>query len=377
MPKNRGKRETIAEGIYKDKIGYECTVSVGSGKTRRGKAKRFKRGTGMKEMTAWQDTARGLLRKKKPKTTAGTLAADIRDYLKGVTSMPSYEARRADAEAWIPAFGDRDRLTITKNELQLQMNTWHEAGVAGSTLAHRKTALVAVYHAFNDEDDRNPAKGLKRYPEADLEPRAVAPAIIDEILKAMPPSKSRAMLKVMAATGHPFERQRKLVPLHVQLDQRRVFLVSRKKGKGTAGRWYALTDDGVKAYQEFVDQEAWGGARRASLYVCFLRGHAAANRKRALVNAPLIPPIRPYDLRHSFGTEAYRREGDIRAVAELLDCTVETALRYTLGAVPARMQAVVDALNQPEPKAKKPRSKMKRMARESGTVGNSEQKHAG
>jgi site-specific recombinase XerC len=376
MPKNRGQRKRIAEGVYSDKLGYEVVVSVGSGKHRRSKAKRFPRATGMKEMTAWQDTARGLLRKKAPKATTGTLRQWTRDYLKGKTSMPSFEARRADAEAWLPAFGDREPSSLTKNELQQQMNTWHEAGVAGSTLNHRKTALAAVLAEFLDEDDRNPAKLIKRYPEADIEPRAIAPAIIDEILKAMPPSKSRAMLKVMAATGHPFERQRKLVPVHVQLDQRRVFLVSRKKGKGTAGRWYALTDDGVKAYQEFIDQQAWGGARRASLYVCFLRGHAAANRKRALVNAPLIPPIRPYDLRHSFGTEAYRREGDIRAVAELLDCTVETALRYTLGAVPARMQAVVDALNQPEPKVRKPRSKMKRMAPQDGTAKKPEQSRA-
>lgn len=377
MPQQRGKRKRIAEGVYQDVGGYECVVSVGSGVNRRSKAKRFARGTGMKEMTAWQDAIRGLLRKKAPKITSGTLAQWTRDYLKGKTSMPSYEARRADAEAWLPAFGDRAPLSLTKNELRQQMNTWHEAGVAGSTLNHRKTALTAVLNEFKDEDDPNPAKALKRSPEADIEPRAVAPSILAEIINAMPPSKSRAMLKVMAATGHPFERQRKLVPAHVQLEHRRVFLVARKKGKGTAGRWYALTNEGVTAYQEFIDQQAWGGARRASLYVCFLRGHAAANRRRALVNAPLIPPIRPYDLRHSFGTEAYRREGDIRAVAELLDCTVETALRYTLGAVPARMQAVVDALNKPEPKPRKPRSKMKRMAPEYGPRRNSEQKHVG
>lgn len=378
MPRNRGKRKRIAEGIYQDKQGYECVVSVGSGANRRGKAKRFPRGTGIKEMTAWQDTVRGLLRKKAPKVTSGTLAQWTRDYLKGKTSMPSYEARRADAEAWLPAFGERAPLSLSKNELQQQMNAWHEAGVAGSTLNHRKTALTAVLDEFKGEDDTNPAKGITRYSEADVEPRAIAPAIITEILAAMPPSKSRAMLKVMAATGHPFERQRKLVPLHVQLDQRRVFLVSRKKGKGTAGRWYGLTTEGVTAYREFVAQQAWGGVRRASLYVCFLRGHAAANRKRAEVNAPLIPPIRPYDLRHSFGTRAYETLGDIRAVAELLDCTVETALRYTLGAVPARMQAVVEALNTPEPPLKKRVHRpMKRMALQDGPVRKSEQSHVG
>ncbi len=378
MPTNRGKRETIAEGIYKDKGGYECVVTVGSGKTRRSKAKRFNRGTGMREMTDWQDRTLGLLRKKAPKATTGTLAQWTRDYLKGKTSMPSFEARRADAEAWHPAFGERAPASLTKNELQQQMNTWHEAGVAGSTLNHRKTALRAVLAEFLDEDAPNPTKGLTRYPEADVVPRALSPEVISEIIDAMPPSKSRAMLKVMAATGHPPERQRKLVPLHVQLEQRRVFLVSRKKGKGTSGRWYALTTEGVKAYREFVDLHAWGGVTKEALYTCFLRGVAAANRARAKKNLPLLPPARPYDLRHSFGTMAYAKSGgDFRAVAELLDCTVETALRYTMGAVPVRMQAVIDGLDGREPKAAKPRSRMKRMASQDGTVRKSEQNHVG
>jgi site-specific recombinase XerC len=378
MPKNRGKRKRVAEGVYQDAIGYEAVVTVGSGKTRQSKAKRFKRGTGMKEMTTWQDVMLGLLRKKKPKTTAGTLGADIREYLKGVSGMTSFEARRADAEAWIPAFGDRDRMTITKSELQQQMNAWHEAEVAGSTLNHRKTALAAVYEALNDEDDPNPVKGVKRYPEADIQPRAIAPEVIQEIIDAMPASKSRAMLRVMAATGHPPERQRKLIPLHVQLEQRRVYLVSRKKGKGTAGRWYGLSLEGVTAYQEFVDQQAWGGVTKESLYTCFMRGVQSANRARAKTNKPLLPPLRPYDLRHSFGTMAYAKSGgDFRAVAELLDCTVETALRYTLGAVPVRMQAVIDALDGPEQPAPKPRKQLKRMAHQSGTAQKSEQNHVG
>jgi site-specific recombinase XerC len=254
------------------------------------------------------------------------------------------------------------------------MNAWHEAGVAGSTLNHRKTALAAVYAEFNDEGDPNPTRGLKRFPEADVQPRAIAPEIIQEIIDAMPTSKSRAMLKVMAATGHPPERQRKLVPHHVQLDQRRVFLVSRKKGKGTAGRWYGLSKEGVDAYQEFVTQQAWGGVTKESLYTCFMRGVQAANRARAKTAKSLLPPLRPYDLRHSFGTMAYiKSKGDFRAVAELLDCTVETALRYTLGAVPVRMQAVIDAFDAPEQPAPKPRKQLKRMASQDGTRRNSEQ----
>jgi site-specific recombinase XerC len=345
MPKARGQRKRVAESIYQDTIGYEAVVSIGSGKTRRSKSKRFKKGTGMREMKAWQDGARAALRKRSPKTSPGTLAADAIEYLKGVTSMPSFDARRADLQAWLSAFGTRPRLSLTKSELQQQMNTWREAGVAGSTLNHRKQALSAVYKLLNEDDDPNPAEKLASFPQADVEPRALDLSVVDEILNAMPQSKARAMLRVMRATGHPFERQRQLVPLHVQLDQKRVFLVARKKGKGTKGKWYPLTQDGVTAYQEFVDLASWGGISKVSIYVSFMRGRDAANRERVKAGQPLIPPCRPYDLRHSLGTEAYKRLGDIRAVAELLDCTVETALRYTLGAVPTRMQAVVDELD--------------------------------
>jgi site-specific recombinase XerC len=359
MPQNRGARKRVAEGVYQDAMGYEAVVVVGSGKERRQKSKRFKKATGMREMTAWQDKARGELRKKKPKVEAGTLGAWIREYLKGVTSMPSYEGRRADAEAWILDFGDRDPRSITRVELQQQMTAWRAAKVAGSTLNHRKTALKAVYALHLDEDDPNPVAKVSRFPEADIEPRAIAFEVIDEILATMVPSKTRAMLRVMRAAGHPFERQRQLKPLHVQLEQRRVFLVARKKGKGTKGKWVPLTDEAVQAYQEFIDADAWNGVSRASIYVSFQRGVMAANRLREKAGQPLLPPYRPYDLRHSFGTWAYAANGDIRAVAELLDCTVETALRYTLGAVPTRMQATVDAL-EPE---------RKRLAQQVGTGG--------
>lgn len=374
MPRNRGKRKRIAEGIYQDRLGYEVVVSVGSGTHRRGKAKRFARGTGMKEMTAWQEVARGLLRKKKPKVTAGTLAQWTRDYLAGKTAMPSYEARCADANAWLSDFGERAPLSLTKNELEQKIDEWIGNGVAGSTVNHRKTALVAVIDEFKDAEDANPARRIKRRAEADVEPCTLTDDIVTEILDAMPPSKSRAMLRVMAATGHPFERQRKLVPLHVQLDQRRVYLVSRKKGKGTAGKWYALTKAGVAAYREFVEQDAWKGVTKESLYTCFARGLAAANRARAKAGLALLPPVNPYKLRHFFGTKAYAQEGsDIRDVAELLDCTVETALRYTLGAVPKRMQAVVDALDGVPQKT----PGRKRMASPDGTGQKSEKTRVG
>jgi integrase len=54
---------------------------------------------------------------------------------------------------------------------------------------------------------------------------------------------------------------------------------------------------------------------------------------------------RPYDLRHSFLTEAYRVSRDIRATQELaLHTDVRMTRRYTLGAVDERLQDVAKHL---------------------------------
>jgi hypothetical protein len=50
---------------------------------------------------------------------------------------------------------------------------------------------------------------------------------------------------------------------------------------------------------------------------------------------PLVPDsIRPYDLRHSFGTLGYAETGDIRATQELLGHSrIELTERYALAAI--------------------------------------------
>ena len=50
--------------------------------------------------------------------------------------------------------------------------------------------------------------------------------------------------------------------------------------------------------------------------------------------------VRPYDLRHSYGTAMYRLTGDEHAVQQLLGhAKIEMTHRYTLGGVDARLRA--------------------------------------
>lgn len=82
--------------------------------------------------------------------------------------------------------------------------------------------------------------------------------------------------------------------------------------------------------------------------------HARADWRRMHPRKPwpLAPDVRPYDLRHSYGTAVYRATNDIRAAQNLLrNKTLAVTMRYTLAAVDAQAQAASDALERAQPSA--------------------------
>jgi integrase len=352
MVTTRGKRTLISDGLYSDAIGLSAVVKVG----KRQKEKRFPRGTSLKEIRDWQTAVRAALTKTRRKASGpvgrGTFASDVERFLTTVTKRPSYGSAQACLNAWAEAFGDRRRVTISLAEYQAVMDGWErtedhpDARFAGSTLNHCKDWLVQLYRTLDECDDAdNVATKLRRHAQAPPEPRAIPDDIVDEILNAMLPSIARAYCKVLAHVGMPPARQRRLKPTQLDLKNKTVFLVRRRKGGGTEEKTFSLSRKGVAAFEEFVALNAWGGVTKESIYTCFLRGVAAANRKRAKEGKPLIPPLRPYDLRHTFGAKVYRKTGDIGAAAEMLDVTLETARRYTLSAIPDRIAKAVEALD--------------------------------
>jgi len=348
----RGKRTLISDGLYSDAIGLSAVVKVG----KRQKEKRFPKGTPIKEIREWQTNMRAALTKKRGKARGpvgrGTFASDVERFLATVTKRPSYGSAQACLNAWAEAFGDRRRSTITLADYQAVMDGWqrtedHPDGrYSGSMLNHCKDWLVELYRTLDEcEDADNVATKLRRHAQAPPEPRAIPDDIVDEILDAMLPSKARACCKVLAHVGMPPARQRRLKPTQLDLKNKTVFLVRRRKGGGTEEKTFPLTAKGVAAFEEFVAMNAWGGVKKESIYTSFLRGVGAANRARAKAGLPLIPPLRPYDLRHTFGAKVYRKTGDLGAAAALLDVTLETAKRYTLSAVPVRLAKAVEALD--------------------------------
>jgi integrase len=351
MPRKRGARVRVAPNLYRDDRGYSVSVCVGTGEQRRSKEKRYPFGTDFADMKRWRDDTRKALRTKMPRTiasgAAGSLKRAIAQYLPTVKAMASLESRTCDLDAWVPAFGHRRRPQITSLELDAQLHQWRANGVAASTCNHRRNALIQLWRTLDGAEAPNPAVHTTHFREPSGEAREIPQDALDELIASMPRSKTRAMYRVVAETGWPPQRVRDLKAEHLHLDDARVFLVGRKKGSGTEGRAYSLTPRAVDALREFVELNAWGGVSKESIYTVFMRAIRRCNRARAAENRPLLPETwRPYDAKHTFGAQAFRLTGDITAVAETMDISEETALRYVRAAVPDRMKILTAAMAQ-------------------------------
>jgi len=344
MAQTRGTRTRVAPGIYRDDIGYAAVVVVGSGGQRQQREHRFPAATAMLKMRAWQDTTRATLRARVaiavPHTT-GTLRADVSRYLPLVAHMVSAADRARELGHWVAARGNDRTTDLTEADLRQVHQAW--AAAPASTQNHRRNALIQLYAALYPTLP-NPARRLPHRREAKGDARNMRPEDVRDIFAAMPRSATRARLMVMAATGLPQARLRRVRPEDLDLPAKTMRLEGRRKGAGTAGRVFPLTQAAVEAWTEFLACDAFGAFANLSLSISFRRGITAANRARRAADpkARLIPDAIPYQLRHTFGTEMTKLT-DTRIVAELLDCSPETALRYTRGAVDTRMADAVAA----------------------------------
>jgi integrase len=174
-----------------------------------------------------------------------------------------------------------------------------------------------------------------------------------------PVNLSKIRLRVMAWTGIPQMQMERLRKRDVDFIGNRICLQPRRKGKGVEGVWLPLSPPAVEAFRAYAAADLWEQPfSRKGLWITWRRTLARTRRQveaaartandPALLEAfdAAIPPgCRPYDLRHSFLTEAYASSGDHRAVSELAQhSSLETTKRYTRGAVSTRTAAVVAAM---------------------------------
>ncbi|MEK9725127.1 MAG: tyrosine-type recombinase/integrase [Rhodospirillaceae bacterium] len=298
--------------------------------------KHFPRGTPQHVISRWLYEQQAAHRGEPRMPNSGKLSDDARTYLAAVAAMPTFHERRRHIEAWVEAFGARQRGSLTPADISTQLHTWRQSKAA-STCNHLRTALGHLFTRLDGRSARNPVRDVPKFPEPRPAPRALSQRDIRRVLDAMGDTASRARLEVMAATGLPARQVAQLTPSDVDLRSRVVTVVGRAKGAGSHGRALPLSRDAVSAFQRFARANAWGTFSNSSLGKAF---------KRATKLTLGRDDLSPYVLRHSFATAVYAATGDLHAVGQLLLHSNPTlTARYAAAAVPSRLRAAVDSTN--------------------------------
>jgi len=368
-------RICVAPGIYQYPTHYEAVVRMGA--ARAGKqqriTRRFPLDTAIPTMQGWRcDHKETLIDAQPAAPSAGSLTAIIGEF---VAALPAgqYKADSvAILEHWIQSpLGKLPAMAISRSQIVTAISRMTDADppAAASTCNRRLSRLRRVYQEKYGIATPNPTDGIKYLPEPKGEIRGIPVGIVKSILEALPDlgradrgetrpavSLTKIRLEVMFWAGIPPATLRRVRPGHVELENARVYLMPRRKGKGMKyGSWISLLPEGVEALRRFAAAGLYGRPwSRSSMWktwhVAIARAKAAAAARaeqtgdRSWVDhfARLPLNCRPYDLRHSFATELYLRTGDIGAVSEILQhADLETTRRYTRGAVSARVQAAI------------------------------------
>lgn len=343
------RRVRLARGIYEDQFGRAGVVTVGTGPLRQGKEKRFPPGTEIRTIRAWQDETRVALRATQPLKPSG-FALDVAAYLETVRTMPSYQDRAHDLALWVQVFGTRDRHAVTALDVQAQLDSWRAAGCAASTVNHRRSALRRFYRM--QADDYNPVIKTRRYREPDALPRGLKYPLIARLLRTMPNmgraekgeerppvNLTKLRLAVIAHTGLPHAALMQLRPEMIDWRRKRLLFPARSKGEGAKPRTVPLTKEGLAALRAFAAADAWGRFSTASMRASFLR----ACRRLGLSG------LRPYDLRHAFGSAVWAATGSLQTTGYLMGHapgSLRTTARYTLSEVPKAAEAAAKAVSE-------------------------------
>jgi site-specific recombinase XerC len=281
---------------------------------------------------------------------------------------------------------------------------------AANTLNHRLTALRKLYVVLDADDEfaPNPTLKVKKLREPDAEPREIPEAFIAAIFAELPhtspprrklshdqamriheeasrPAANRsaiarryrvsetmvrklaakapappvdyaaltyARLWVRSVTGFPPKQVMQLRREHVDEAHGAVWMRPRRKGKGSAGGWVPVTPEAFEALRHFFAIGADGEydtTHEARAWSAAVKAARDAYRKAGKALPPLPAKLRPYDLRHSFLTRAWRASKDRKGVQQLgQHADPRTTDRYTLGAVDEGARTAIHAMQASE-----------------------------
>jgi len=301
-------------------------------------SKAFPLDTPTEEMRAWRE--RQLEQYAIVPPARGSFAADVTRYL----AKPEIAGRkylrqlRILLERWLEVLGrDRPSASITRDEVEATLQQWLRDGLAAPTVSHRRGALLSFFMALNGVDAPNPVKGTTRPPHWLPTDRAVPFATMQAIVDAMPddqypspgirrPALAKLRVRVLLHTGMPPGELMKLQAHHFNRAEGSIRMPWRDKGQGRPGYTLALSKAGLAAVEALDTAGGWGPFAGERLSASFKR----AARRVLGFNTP----VRLYDLRHSFGTDLYRRTGDLATVGRLLGHVEGSAMtaQYARGA---------------------------------------------
>ncbi len=286
-------------------------------------SKNFPRDTPDDTLTAWRKTQRIL--HAGGTAARGSFAADVAAYVKRISSMPTAGQREQHLELWLDELGrDRPRHSITAADIDAVMQRWIDEKLAADTIRKRRTSLLALFHRLDGKDAPNPVRGSHPPKPERARVRGLPFPTVLRVLDSMEKSKTEARLRVLAWTGLPPGMLMTLTPDDVDLERAELRVSPRRKGAGAAARVVPLTAQAVDAFRELEARDAYGDFAIA----------AAGRVLHRACKRCVVPPIRLYDLRHSFGALLYKTTRDLPTVARfLLHASLTSTARYAMGAV--------------------------------------------
>ena len=294
---------------------------------------------------------------------AGTLAADIDPFLRQIADRPRLVAeRRQQLEWWAARLGHLRRDAIMPADVRAALAELRRTHAA-LTCNHYRQALFSLYRGLDGRDAPNPVRDLKPFTSPPPEARGLSYDVVQRILAAMSDqgsamvkgkpraaaSAAKARCRVLAFTGlRPSELMR-YRPEHWNRTTRTLVVYT---GKGGRTRTIPLSAPAAEALADLEAVDAIGPFSTSTVRRAFIRAAARIG----------IHGVRPYDLRHSYGTALYRVAGDTRLVKDVLGHSdTRMTERYTLGHVPEAMRLATSRFEEhlevpdaPPPAVKRP-----------------------
>ena len=330
-------------GVRRDASGrIQAYVRVGA----QLRFRRFPTNTSLDTVRRWRlDTRAALRLTQRP---AGTLAADIGPFLRQIADRPHLVAeRRQQLEWWAARLGHLRRDAIAPAALRAALAKLRQTHAA-STCNHYRQAFFSLYRTLDGRDAPNPVRDVKPFTSAAPQARGLSYDVVQRILATMsdqgsarrkgkpraPASAAKVRCRVLAFTGlRPSELMR-YRPEHWDRPTQTLVVYT---GKGGHSRTTPLS---APAAAPLADLEALGT----------IGPFSTSSVRRAFVPAAArlgIYGVRPYDLRHSYGTALYRVAGDTRLVKDVLGHSdTRMTERYTLGHVPEAMRIATSRLKE-------------------------------